>query len=144
MADSRNIFKLAQGEYVAPEKIEVVYNKHELLAQSFVYGDSLQATLVAVVVLDWDTAKGWAAQNGFPGETLAELSKSPDVKQAILKILADHGKKNDLKGFENVKNIYLTPDMFTPENGLLSPTFKLKVNVYDGSDLRQRSSTRNS
>lgn len=123
----KNIFKLAQGEYIAPEKIEVIYNKHEILAQSFVYGDSLQSTLVAIIVPDWDTARGWAAQNGHAVESLADFCASASIKTALLKILADHGKANGLKGFENVKNIYLTPDMFTPENGLLSPTFKLKV-----------------
>jgi long-chain acyl-CoA synthetase len=123
----KNIFKLAQGEYIAPEKIEVVYNKHELIAQSFVYGDSLKGCLVAIIVPDWDTAKGWAAQSGFTVQSISELCDNVEIKNALLKILTTHGKTNGLKGFENVKGIHLVSEMFTPENGLLSPTFKLKV-----------------
>lgn len=47
----KNIFKLAQGEFVAPERLEVLYvNKSSLIEQMYVYGNSLQSNVVAVVV----------------------------------------------------------------------------------------------
>ena len=38
------------GEYVAAEKIEAAYKKNGLVEQIWVYGNSLESTLVAIVV----------------------------------------------------------------------------------------------
>ncbi|KAI8884198.1 acetyl-CoA synthetase-like protein [Backusella circina FSU 941] len=123
----KNIFKLSQGEYVAPEKIESVYQKQQLIAQAFVYGDSKQSQLVGVFVPDRDMLLHWASkQPAFAKMTMEELCLSPNVKQSILKELGSFGKENQLKGFEQVKAICLTTNEFTIENELLTPTFKLK------------------
>ncbi|CAG8530024.1 11547_t:CDS:2 [Paraglomus brasilianum] len=122
----KNIFKLAQGEYIAPEKIEIVYQKHELVAQAFVHGESLQASLVGIIVPDEEQLLIWAKKNGHEGKSFEELCKSPEVNTYILQALTKFGKQNDLKGFENVKKIYLCSEPFSVQNDLFTPTFKLK------------------
>lgn len=123
----KNIFKLSQGEYIAPEKIESIYQKHELVAQAFVYGDSMQNQLVGIFVPDKITLLHWAAKKPeFASMTFEELCSSPEVNVQVSKAITAFGKENDLKGFEQVKALYLSTDEFTIENELLTPTFKLK------------------
>ncbi|NXM09577.1 ACSL1 ligase, partial [Tyrannus savana] len=121
----KHIFKLAQGEYIAPEKIENVYLRCEAIAQVFVHGESLQAFLVAIVVPDPDTLHNWAKKKGIEG-SYQELCKNKDVKKYILEDMLRVGKEAGLKSFEQVKDIVLHTEMFSIENGLLTPTLKAK------------------
>ncbi|EMP27527.1 Long-chain-fatty-acid--CoA ligase 1 [Chelonia mydas] len=121
----KHIFKLAQGEYIAPEKIENVYTRSEPVAQVFVYGESLQAFLIAIVVPDVETLSNWAKKKGFEG-SYEELCKNKDLKKHILEDMLKVGKESGLKSFEQVKGIALSMEMFSIENGLLTPTLKAK------------------
>jgi len=42
----RHIFKLSQGEYIVPEKIETIYHKSQYVKQVFVYGESIKVRIV--------------------------------------------------------------------------------------------------
>lgn len=57
---SKNIFKLSQGEYIAPEKIENVYVLSANIEACMIYGDSLKACTVGIIVPDMGKAKRWA------------------------------------------------------------------------------------
>ncbi|XP_029287225.1 long-chain-fatty-acid--CoA ligase 1a isoform X2 [Cottoperca gobio] len=121
----KHIFKLAQGEYIAPEKIETVYNLSDPVAQIFVYGESLQACLVGIVVPDPDFLPIWLKKKGIEG-SYSELCNNQDVKKAILEDILRLGKEAGLKSFEQVREIALHPELFSVQNGLLTPTLKAK------------------
>uniref|UniRef100_A0A3B4ACQ4 Arachidonate--CoA ligase n=1 Tax=Periophthalmus magnuspinnatus TaxID=409849 RepID=A0A3B4ACQ4_9GOBI len=119
----KHIFKLSQGEYIAPEKIENVYMRCVPVLQVFVHGDSLESHLVGIVVPDPEVFVDWAKERGFVG-SYQELCQNPDVKNAVLEDMKAVGKEAGLKSFEQVKDLYLHPEMFSIANGLLTPTLK--------------------
>eukprot|EP00879_Flechtneria_rotunda_P004637 GHRR01004896.1.p1 GENE.GHRR01004896.1~~GHRR01004896.1.p1 ORF type:complete len:595 (+),score=137.38 GHRR01004896.1:491-2275(+) len=63
----KNIFKLAQGEYIAVEKIENVLKSCALVEQVWVYGNSFEGCLVAVVVPEVKGITAWAIARGIEG-----------------------------------------------------------------------------
>uniref|UniRef100_A0A914Z758 AMP-dependent synthetase/ligase domain-containing protein n=1 Tax=Panagrolaimus superbus TaxID=310955 RepID=A0A914Z758_9BILA len=122
----KHIFKLAQGEYVAPEKIENIYVRTQYVQQVFVDGDSLERNLVAIVVPEIYPVKKWYKQETGKDIDFEEIIKDPITNKFILADLQKMGKENKLNSIEQVKSIYLESQPFSVENGLLTPTLKSK------------------
>ena len=120
----KNIFKLAQGEYVAAEKIEICYNKCESVEESFVYGDSLQAYLVGIVVPKRNYVLESAKKLNLEGD-FEELITKKEIEKDVLDNMNKQAKAEKLMGFEMVKKIKLVADAFALK-GLVTSTFKLK------------------
>ncbi|XP_074647360.1 long-chain-fatty-acid--CoA ligase 5-like [Tubulanus polymorphus] len=121
----KQIFKLAQGEYIAPEKIENVYMGSRFVQQIFVDGDSLQTCIVAIIVPDPVTLSKWAKKRGLPTD-METLCANQDLKKEVMTDLQNLGKVAGLKSFEQVKNIVLKSELFTIKDGLLTATLKNK------------------
>ncbi|GLC68457.1 hypothetical protein PLESTF_000693600 [Pleodorina starrii] len=218
----KSMFKLSQGEYISPERLEGVYGECNLMEQIWVYGDSKKSALVAVVVPHlskllplaghveiqpptgaaaaaaaaapagpeatpeaeaeaeappllrqrregpgggggggdaspeemqdarrlaaaagvpvaagpeagaFDAVSGGGGGGGSGGSGKApptmrgSLCRSPRVVAAVLQKLQEVGRASHLRGFEIVRAVHLVPEPFTPDNGLLTPTLKLR------------------
>lgn len=118
----KNIFKLSQGEYIAAEKLELLYAKSPLIAQIFVYGDSLQAYLVAIVVPDRVEVE---KQHGGKIKDYKAHINSKEFHKQILGWFNQVKTEQKLNSLEVPKSIYCTDDEFKVEDGTLTPTFKL-------------------
>jgi len=83
----------------APEKIENTYQRCKYIAQSFVHGDGLESTLVAVVVPDEEELALWAQKQKVPFSSFAQLVANPLVKQLIMEemnVVAKEAQLNDM------------------------------------------------
>lgn len=87
-----NLFKLSQGEYVAPETIENVYSRAKGVAEAFVYGEALRSYLVALFVIDLEYVLPYAKANGIEG-TKEELCADKRIVDHLLKNALEEGKK---------------------------------------------------
>lgn len=121
----KNIFKLSQGEYVAVENLENVYGQCSAIDSIWVYGNSFESCLVAVVIPNQQALESWATDNGQTGDFTA-LCQNPKAKEYILNELNAVAKSSKLKGFECVRAIHLDPVPFDMERDLITPTFKMK------------------
>lgn len=120
----KNIFKLSQGEYVAPDKIENSYLTSKYVAEVFVYGDSFQNNTVVICVPNKPPIMDLANELKIEG-TFESLCNNAIIRKKVLEDMNAVGKKSGLKGFEMAVNIHLEPVSFVLSN-LTTPTLKLK------------------
>lgn len=121
----KNMFKLAQGEFVAPEKIENIYAMSKFVSIIFIYGDSLRNYCVAIVVPEKEEIQKLAEHQGISGNW-EYICKHKSIINAVVEDLETIGKEMKLSSLERVKKIYLYPGTVTIESGLLTPTYKIK------------------
>ncbi|KAG5251937.1 hypothetical protein OIU77_024546 [Salix suchowensis] len=123
----KNLIKLSQGEYIALEYLENVYNNTPIVEDIWIYGDTGKSTLVAVVVLHEENTKSWAYLNGHMG-SFTELCSLHQLQKFVLSELKITAERNKLKGFEHIKGVILECCLFDIERDLVTATLKKKRN----------------
>lgn len=126
----KNFFKLAQGEYITPEKIEnTLLSTFPLLAQAYVHGESTQSYLVGIFGIEPETAGPWLKKNfnisvSSDEELLAKMNEVP-IKTEFAKQMNGSAVKL-LQGFEKIHNIKIMIEPLKLENDVITPTMKIK------------------
>ena len=89
----KQIFKLSNGEYVAPENIERIYTSSPYISQCFVHGSSLKSCVIAVVVPKQAAIQDWAERRRIPSHSFTALCSHRDVKKFIMDQILMLGKE---------------------------------------------------
>jgi len=128
---AKNIFKLSQGEYIAPEKLENVYIQSEFVGQIWVYGDSLRDHIIAFIVLDPSPSKKWCVANGveWNNDDASSVLTNTEFRQGVYDNLCKLAAGAKLSSLERPKQMTLLLDPWTEANEMLTPTQKLKRNI---------------
>ncbi|KAG7664211.1 uncharacterized protein J8A68_002274 [[Candida] subhashii] len=126
----KNFFKLAQGEYVTPERIENAYlSQFPFIQQLFCHGDSLQTYLVGIVGLDPVTIGTYLLQRFNDKieklEDIVEFFRNPKHKKILLQDM-NQAIQGQLQGFEKIHNIDVSFEPLTLDRGVITPTMKIR------------------
>lgn len=125
---AKNIFKLSQGEYVAPEKVENILVQSPWLGQVWLHGDSLNNHCILFAVVDDLKIKAWCQANGKEcNQTTLSMDKA--LKDEVYADVIRLCKANKLNSLETPKNFMLLLEPWTVDTDILTPTFKMKRNV---------------
>ncbi|KAG0264783.1 long-chain fatty acid-CoA ligase, partial [Mortierella polycephala] len=122
----KNLVKLSHGEYIALEKLESVYKSTAYCNNICVYGDSMQSKPVAVIVVSEPRIIELAKSKGLEDQDFASLCENKVILKAVLDACLATGKKAGLKPAEMLQGVYLEPEEWTPQSGLLTAAQKLK------------------
>jgi long-chain acyl-CoA synthetase len=118
----REVYKLENGKFVTPVPIEESLGLSPFIAQAFVWGLNKPHN-VALLVVDAASLKKWCEANGVRGEVTAAIAEAK-VRELYARELAE--RSSAFKGYERVKSFALLTEAFSTDNGLLTPTLKVK------------------
>ena len=120
----KDLIKTSGGKYVAPQATEGKLKATcPLLSQVVVHGNNRQFCS-AMVSLEPEAAKKWAADNGLGALSYEELTKNDAMKAAIQSSFDQLNAS--LARYEQIKKFAILPKDLTVEDGDLTPTLKLK------------------
>ena len=121
----KDIIVNSGGDNLAPQRVEGVLLLQHEIGQAIVYGDR-RPHLVALIVPDADFARSYARQHGGPSD-LASLVEQKGFQSAMHE--AVQRANASLSQLERVRHCRVIAEPFSIENGLMTPTMKLKRQV---------------
>ena len=118
----KEMFKTSGGKYIAPAVIEGEMKQSLFIEQIMVVGESKRMA-AAIIQPNFEYIENWMKENNIQ-EKIGEIYRNDKLINEIQKDIDIHNEK--FAQWEKIKKFELTSDPWTIENGLLTPTMKLK------------------
>lgn len=144
----KEIFKLSQGIYIAPSKLENCYIKSKFVVQLCIYGDSYFNFLIAILVPNKVEVANFLKEKGIYNEE-NELESHYSIKELHAAIKEDFdliAKMNFFNAFEKPLKFIISKNEFTVQNDLITPTMKLmrrKIQQFYSQEIKNAYSEEN-
>jgi long-chain acyl-CoA synthetase len=122
----KDLFKLSNGKYVAPQLIESLLKESEFVSQVVVVGAGRKQP-VALIVPDWENLR--EALGETAPKDHVELSQLPAANKIVQQDISK--LTSSLVDYERIRRVALLPNEFTIDGGELTPTLKVKRKVID-------------
>ncbi len=123
----KELFKTSGGKYIAPQVIENQMKQSLFIEQIMVIGEG-QKMPAALIQPSFEYIEQWIKeQNIDTGATPNDICSCPQVIAAIQKDIDQHNVH--FSQWERIKKFELTPEIWSIDQGHLTPTMKVKRKV---------------
>lgn len=123
----KDLFKTANGKYVAPQMIEGLLMLDPIFEQVAVIGDGYKF-ISALIFPNWDILKKEALERGLNTErSTTELAQDHEIRRLLHAHIEQ--AQVSIANYEMIKRFTILAEPFSMENGELTPTLKIKRNV---------------
>ena len=119
----KDLIKTSGGKFIAPQPIENSLKLNALVGAAAILGEKRKFPAV-IISPYFPLLEDWARTNRIAFSSRQELIAHPKVHALYEGIVGDANQ--NLARFEKLKKVLLVPDEFTSENGILTPTLKLR------------------
>ncbi|MDQ6993118.1 MAG: long-chain fatty acid--CoA ligase [Mariprofundus sp.] len=111
------------GENISPQKVEQQVLRLTEVEQVVIFGDN-KPHLVAFIVANEAACRKWGQALGLPESDWQQLCASKLLRKHLHQLI--NSQLKGLNTFEQIRRIHILSMPFTMENGLLTPTLKIK------------------
>ncbi|KMY23519.1 AMP-dependent synthetase/ligase [Actinobaculum suis] len=122
----KHLIVTAGGKNVAPAVLEDRLVSHPLISQVVVVGDQ-KPFISALITLDEQMLPAWLKSHGEPEMTPAQARECPAVLASLQRAIERTNRQ--VSRAESIRKFKIIPDDFTLENGMLTPSLKVKREV---------------
>ncbi|AOZ72934.1 long-chain fatty acid--CoA ligase [Boudabousia tangfeifanii] len=120
---AKELIVTAGGKNVSPAVLEDAMRGHPLISQVVVVGDK-RPFIAALITLDEEMLPMWLTNHGLPHMDVAEAARHPQVLAALERAVK---KANEhVSRAESIREIRVLVTDFTEDNGMLTPSMKVK------------------
>jgi len=124
----KDLIKTSGGKFIAPQPIENSLKHNNLVGVPAILGDKRKFAIV-LISPNFPALESWARTNNVVFSSREELVKNSKVQNLYEEIV--EGVNQNMARYEKLKRVMLVPDEFTPDNGAMTPTMKLKRRIIE-------------